>query len=485
MFKKLSLVLLGLLTVLTLTACDNPEEVSDWDVIREIRDNITFDETDLTENLVLPTIENEDVTVSWVSSNPSYLTDEGVITRPGYIYNNQNASMTLTIQLGDAVLNTIFNFTVLAEDRPEVIELNTNETDNLALDFAYESTDFIADGVGEATLVRCVDGDTAIFTEGGENFSVRFLGINTPESTAKFEPWGKAASDFTCDKLTNASTIVLQADPASGRLDSYGTRYLAWVWYDGRLLNLELVEQAYSLASGSTDTLYGTLIFNTNLVVQFTERRVWGEVDPDYDYSLEGIQISVEELVTNYSEYIGKKVVITGIVSRKLGGAAFIQQGDYGVYIYNRQWAPDLSVGNEVLLSGLTVNFYPDEGTGALQVSNYRSDGDYSQVLSRDNTVDPTTISVEDITSLNVGSLLKVENLTVQSIYEGDDSFTITAVDSSGNTITVRKDAAASDDITVSMFQVGTTFTVVAPLSRYMSTYQLMLTSVDDVTIIE
>jgi micrococcal nuclease len=485
MFKKLSLALLATVAALTLTACDTPEEKTDWDIIREIRDGITFDETELSDDLVLPVIENNDVTVTWVSSNPSFLSDDGVISKPDYYYNNQNASMTLTLQLGDAVLNMIYNFTVLAEDKPEVIELNTNETDNLALDFAYEDTDFIADGVGEASLVRCVDGDTAIFTEGGENFSVRFLGINTPESTAKFEPWGKTASDYTCDKLTNATTIVLQADPASGRLDSYGTRYLGWVWYDGRLLNLELVEQAFSKASGSTDTLYGSLIFDVNLRVQFSERRVWGEVDPIYDYSSEGLKITIEELVTNYLQYVGRKVVISGIVSRKLGGAAFIQQGDYGVYLYNRAWAPDLAVGNEVLLSGLTVTFYPDETTGALQVSDYKIYDGYSEVLSGDNAVTPKTISIPEITTEHVGSLLRVENLTVQSIYEGDDSFTITAVDSLGNTITVRKDAAVSEDIDVSLFQIGTQFTVVAPLSRYQSTFQLMITSLDDVIITE
>jgi micrococcal nuclease len=95
------------------------------------------------------------------------------------------------------------------------------------------------------------------------------LGIDTPESTAQSDPWGKAASSFTCDKLTNATSIVLQSDPASGQTDSYG-RYLAWVWYDGRLLNLELVEEAYSRAKGSTDTYYGEVIFNVNLKVQFS-----------------------------------------------------------------------------------------------------------------------------------------------------------------------------------------------------------------------
>lgn len=485
MFKKLSLALLAAFIGLTLTACTDPDsDKTDAEIIREVRDSITFTATDLTEDLVLPTIENEDVTVTWVSSNETYLANDGTITRPDYIYSDQRVSLTLTITLNEESVIKVYEFTVLSVDKPEVIELNTNETDALALDFEYENSDFLPDGVGEVTLVRCVDGDTAFFTEGGETFSVRFLGINTPESTAKFEPWGKAASTFTCDKLENAQTIVLQADPASGRLDSYGTRYLAWVWYDGRLLNLELVEQAYSKASGSTDTLYGNVVFQVNLQVQFSERRVWGEEDPDFDYSLEGVQITIEELVTNPSEYTGQKVVLTGIVSSKLGGAVFLQQGDYGVYIYNRQWAPDLSVGNEVVLSGLTVTYYPDEETGALQVSDYKAREEYSQVISRDNVVTPQTVTVSEITNLHVGSYLKVENLKIVSIYEGDDSFTITAEDALGNTITVRKDAAASADIDVSFFTVGETITVIAPLSRYSGTYQLMLTSLDDVIVI-
>ena len=486
MFKKLSLALLAIIVGLTLTACTDPvPDKTDAEIIREVRDSIEFTTTDLTEDLVLPTIENEDVTVSWVSSNQAYLANDGTVTRPDYIYSNQRVSLTLTVTLNDETVLKIFDFIVLSIDRPEVIELNTNETDALTLDFEYENTDFLPDGVGEVTLVRCVDGDTAFFTEGGgETFSVRFLGINTPESTAKFEPWGKAASAFTCDKLENASTIVLQADPASGRLDSYGTRYLAWVWYDGRLLNLELVEQAFSKASGSTDTYYGNLVFQVNLQVQFSERRVWGEVDPDFDYSLEGVQITIEELVTNPSEYTGQKVVLTGIVSAKLGGAVFLQQGDYGVYIYNRAWAPDLSVGNEVVLSGLTVTYYPDEATGALQVSDYKSREEYSQVITRDNVVVPKTVTVSEITNLHVGSFLKVENLTIVDIYEGDDSFTITAEDSSGNSITIRKDADASNDILVSSFTIGDKITVIAPLSRYSSIFQLMLTSLDDVIVI-
>lgn len=380
----------------------------------------------------------------------------------------------------------VFTFTACTEKEDEVDDeayvLNTDGTDALALDFSYEDSDFIADGVGEVSLVSCVDGDTAFFTEGNGSFSVRFLGIDTPESTASFEPWGKAASVFTCEKLTNATTIVLRADPTEGRLDNYGTRYLSWVWYDGRLLNLELVELAYSKAKGTSDNYYGDLIFQKSIEVQTSNLRVWGEIDPDYDYSREGVQITIEELVTNFSEYEGKKVAITGIVTSVLGAAAYIQQGDYGIYVYNRTWSPHLAVGNEVELSGLTPTYYPDT-TGAKQCSGYQARTGYSNVLSTGNVVEPTIVTIADITDNHVGTYLKLEDLTVVSVYIKDDAFTITAEDSLGNEISVRKDSDSPDDITSSMFQVGTTFTIVGPLSRYYSEYQIIVTDIDDITI--
>lgn len=483
MVKKISLVLLTLVAIITLAACTKEQPQSDAEILIGLKDGVTFDSDVLTDNITLPAIDYEGVSVQWTSSNAKYLSNTGVVTRPDFVYNDQRIELTLSLTLNDAVVTKVFAFTVKAQDKPEVIPLNTDATDTLQMDFSYENSNFLEDGVGEVQLVRCVDGDTAFFTQGGDSFSVRFLGINTPESTAKFEPWGKAASSFTCDKLTNASTIVLQADPTAGRMDSYGTRYLAWVWYDGRLLNLELVEQAYSKAVGDASTLYGNMIFQRNLYVQLTGRRVWGETDPHFDYSLEGIQLTIEELLTNPADYVGKKVAISGIVTRRVGAAAFIQQGEYGIYLYNRTWAPDLAIGNEVQLSGLTVTYYPDEATGAVQVSDYKTREPYSKVLSTGNTVTPNTITIPNITNVMIGSLLKVEHLTVKSVYDGGASFSVTAQDDAGNTITIRKDASVSNDIQVTMFQTGTTFTIVTPLSRYDSTYQLMITAITDVTI--
>ena len=94
------------------------------------------------------------------------------------------------------------------------------------------------------TLDKCIDGDTASFSFNGNVEKVRFIAVNTPESTSKVEFYGKEASEYTCDKLTNASIIELEYDPKSDKKDKYD-RVLAWVYVDGNLLQKDLVENGY------------------------------------------------------------------------------------------------------------------------------------------------------------------------------------------------------------------------------------------------
>ncbi len=363
-----------------------------------------------------------------------------------------------------------------------ITELNTDLTDALTIDFDYESKSFIDDGVGSVTLERCVDGDTAIFREGSITFSVRFLGINTPESTFRFDAWGKPASNFTCDKLENASELVLESDDGSTREDGNG-RYLAWVWYDGRLLNLEIVEEAYSGAKGLSGLKYEMVFYEAQTKAQATDKRLWGELDETFDYSLDGVQITIEELVTNQSEYIGKKVVITGTISASIGGHPYIQQGDYGVYLYKGyDYTSKLEVGNVVRISSLTPTYYPDAETGALQVSGFeRTNAD---VIITGREVEPLVITISELTDNNIGSYLQINDLTITYVHANsyDDAFTVYAEDSLGNEISIRRsDAVGDDSLNETLFEVGAKLSITAPLSRYNGDYQMMIGSIEQV----
>lgn len=97
----------------------------------------------------------------------------------------------------------------------------------------------------EVQLDKCVDGDTAWFIYQNKSSKFRFLAINTPESTNKIEPYGKDASKFTCNLLSQANIIEVEFDPNSNKKDKYD-RYLAWIFVDGELIQEKLLEKGYA-----------------------------------------------------------------------------------------------------------------------------------------------------------------------------------------------------------------------------------------------
>lgn len=95
----------------------------------------------------------------------------------------------------------------------------------------------------EVKFSKCVDGDTADFIIQGVEKKVRFLAIDTPEVNHPekgSEPFGKDASNFTCNALKNAKKIVLEYDGNSEKEDKYG-RILAFVYVDDELLEEKLI----------------------------------------------------------------------------------------------------------------------------------------------------------------------------------------------------------------------------------------------------
>ena len=87
--------------------------------------------------------------------------------------------------------------------------------------------------------------------------------------------------NYTKNILQNAKTIVLEAEGA--RTENYG-RYLGFVWVDGVLLNLQIIEEAYS-NSTLNNSKYASYFSTASLEVSKTGRRFFGETDPNYDYN--------------------------------------------------------------------------------------------------------------------------------------------------------------------------------------------------------
>lgn len=78
----------------------------------------------------------------------------------------------------------------------------------------------------KGVVTRVVDGDTAHISIDGTVEKVRFIGINTPESTTRHEPYGAEASAYTKRSLSN-KTVYVETD--AELRDRYG-RLLAYIW---------------------------------------------------------------------------------------------------------------------------------------------------------------------------------------------------------------------------------------------------------------
>jgi micrococcal nuclease len=84
-----------------------------------------------------------------------------------------------------------------------------------------------AAAVAQASVRRVIDGDTAeMRMSSGAVERVRFIGVNTPESTTRHEPLGKEASKYT-ERALKGATVWLETDLDTR--DRYD-RLLAYVW---------------------------------------------------------------------------------------------------------------------------------------------------------------------------------------------------------------------------------------------------------------
>ena len=400
----------------------------------------------------------------------------------------------------------------------------TPETDALKLSASWEGKDFVKDGIGEVTVSQFVDGDTAHFkTKNGEKVTVRFSGVNTPESTYKVEPWGFAASKYTKEALRNAYKIVLQCEDLEERFDSTGQRYLSWVWLidengDSRLLNLEIVEVALGKAKAS-DTVYADIFAKAVYDVTIARCRIYGyNNDPDYDYSKESEAMSLKEIKEQYGTIEagaqgkdkGKKVIISGVVARRDGTtSAYIQQYNeednkyYGVYVYGGYNSkPELKVGNSVVIEGKIGYYY-----GTLQLTDISvkvrsfAPSDPTSVVNIEYITDNSVINVNN--PILIGSLVNINNLTVTGGYDDNDgnAFTVktTYVNNEGQTVRLDVRVGANINlvgpdgrITSYEFFMGKTIkSITAVVSYYDSNtddnnngyIQMMLTSFDDIVL--
>lgn len=97
---------------------------------------------------------------------------------------------------------------------------------------------------------RFDDGDTIVVDMNGSNETVRFIGVDTPEThdpRKAVQCFGVAATNFT-KNLIGKNPVRLEADPLDTNRDRY-RRLLRYVYLpDGRLVNAEIIKQGFGFA---------------------------------------------------------------------------------------------------------------------------------------------------------------------------------------------------------------------------------------------
>lgn len=125
---------------------------------------------------------------------------------------------------------------------------------------------FITNVYAERVSVKfeaCVDGDTIKVMLDNKKTTVRFLAVDTPETvhpTKGEQPFGKEASNYTCNKVKNAKKLEIEYDEGSTKTDKYN-RALGWVFIDDTLLQKDLVSLGYAKVA----YLYGDYKYTEDL----------------------------------------------------------------------------------------------------------------------------------------------------------------------------------------------------------------------------
>ena len=340
-------------------------------------------------------------------------------------------------------------------------------TKTLKFSKSYEGKKLMSDdGIGAATLIgNTTDGDTSNFSlaEGG-SIAVRYQGVDTPESTADVQKWGKAASNFTNERLHAATEIVIES--ASGGVpekDSIsGTRLMCYVWYktekdDFKLLNLELVENGYSYNKESADNAYYSYFQKAEKFARSIELRMFSKLDdPLFDTAIQELSLkALTETPEAYKENM--KVRLNAYIADKYtasSGAVTFTIGQYDE-ASGKTYTLKLYAGHTNSTSNMRVgDLYHIVGTlqkydGNWQISGVALDDDlkgeeeatWRSQLSYFLIFDATnTLHTQKISSNCYGNI------------------TVTSVKLDGTTLTFEGTAPKTDDTTPAF-----TFTVTVP----------------------
>lgn len=370
------------------------------------------------------------------------------------------------LNLDDDLFNTLMTKKKTSDYDKTLMDFNRDGVERMLTNTDYAPND--ADDV----FTNYVDGDTTQFTSYNGNYTVkvRYLGVDTPESTSEVEEWGRSASLFNKSILKKAKYVIVQSagsaktgKRAPADLDGY-QRSLAYVWYSNednptkesfRNLNLELVYNGFSGFNAPSDDMkedfYNAFSDAYTIAQEYKKNRFSNEKDPNYDYNpaqvlpldmlydetyyVDHFDPNTNENLGNYSSFCDDKTWYSfdGYVTRVVGGSAFYIQnkiGDnyYGLYVFTLRTYEPVQVGNWLRVTGV-LDYY--SGMYELKGVSYsffnHEDKDIKYLDENGNpTEDVTKVKKETVTPIKATSQdiydLKYPSCLVELVGDGTES---------------------------------------------------------------
>lgn len=426
----------------------------------------------------------------------------------------------------------IILFSGCAGEKQKLEEDISNDAVNYAASIALDmSSETVKQ---EVTVKTFVDGDTTHFHVSSDFndtgvLKARYLAVNTPESTGKIEEYGKAASEFTKEKLSAATSIIIESDDSQWNMDSTSERYLVWVWYktkeseDYKNLNIELLQNGLAIANSSANNRYGETCMAA--IAQAKEQKLniySGQKDPNFYYG-EAIELTLKELRTNVADYNGLKVAFDGIITKNSNNSVYVEAYDaetdryYGISVYygyglSGEGLEILTVGNETRIVG-TVQYYETGGTYQVAGLTYRqmkpddpgniqklSDGHTpAYVLTEADTFVNGKVTIEEeegskefsYAELAMNTSIEMKNLKVTNIYTTSDEASSSygamtlRCEANGIPVTVRTEVLfdANKELVTEEVYKDKTIDVKGIVDYFNGEYQIKVFSVNDIVI--
>lgn len=132
-------------------------------------------------------------------------------------------------------------------------------------------------------VVEFVDGDTIKVDMSGTTETLRFIGVDTPEThdpRKSVQCFGVAAAAFT-KNLIGKNDVRLEADPLNTNRDRYN-RLLRYIYLpDGRLVNAEIIKQGYGFAYTGFPFTKSDEFLGYQKEAREANRGLWGSCHPE------------------------------------------------------------------------------------------------------------------------------------------------------------------------------------------------------------